>query len=206
VNIGFVAEHYPPTDGGVATSVQRVAAAMARLGAAVTVATFDHSRPLESPAYCVAEREVIGDEVVLTTAPPERLVEFYRRWYRPERMAVVVVGDIDPAAVQAALNERFSRIAPPPGAAAAPPALEVPLRPQPVSAVVADPETPATPERRRRQSAPSEKTSPTKLRSASLVGVSPRANPSSVSRSSRHTNISHDAGRPSRPARPISWQ
>jgi zinc protease len=53
-----------------------------------------------------AEREVIGDEAVLTTAPPERLVEFYRRWYRPERMAVVIVGDIDPAALQAAIGER----------------------------------------------------------------------------------------------------
>lgn len=91
-----------------------------------------------------AEREVIGDEGVLTTAPPERLVQFYRRWYRPERMAVVVVGDIDPAAVQAAIGERFSRIAPPAGAAPVPPVLEVPLRAQPVSAVVADPETPAT--------------------------------------------------------------
>lgn len=91
-----------------------------------------------------AEREVIGDETVLTTAPPERLVEFYRRWYRPERMAVVVVGDIEPALVKSAIEERFSRIAPPPGEAAAPPALTVPLRPQPVSAVVTDPETPAT--------------------------------------------------------------
>jgi zinc protease len=91
-----------------------------------------------------AEREVIGDETVLTTAPPERLVQFYRRWYRPERMAVVVVGDIDPSAVQAAVSERFSRIAPPPGEAAVPPGLEVPLRQEPVSAVVADPETPAT--------------------------------------------------------------
>jgi zinc protease len=91
-----------------------------------------------------AEREVIGDEEVLTTAPPARLVEFYRRWYRPERMAVVVVGDIDTAAVQAAIGERFSRIAPPAGEAPAPPALEVPLRHQPVSAVVADAETPAT--------------------------------------------------------------
>jgi zinc protease len=91
-----------------------------------------------------AEREVIGDEAVLTTAPRERLVEFYRRWYRPERMAVVVVGDIEPAAVQAAISERFSRIVPATGPAPALPALAVPLRPQPVSAVVADAETPAT--------------------------------------------------------------
>lgn len=57
VNIGFVTEHYPPTDGGVATSAQRVATTMTRLGASVTVATFDHSRPLESPDYCISERD-----------------------------------------------------------------------------------------------------------------------------------------------------
>lgn len=90
-----------------------------------------------------AKREVIGDEAVLNTAPPERLSAFYRRWYRPERMAVVVVGDIEPAAVQAAIGERFARIAPAPGEAAAPPDPVVPIRQAPVSAVVADPETPA---------------------------------------------------------------
>jgi len=91
-----------------------------------------------------ADREVIGDETVLTTAPRERLVEFYRRWYRPERMAVVVVGDIDPGQVKAAIEERFGRIAPPPGEAPVAPALDVPLHPQPVTAVVTDPETQAT--------------------------------------------------------------
>lgn len=67
MNIGFVAEHYPPTDGGVATSAQRVAMAMTRLGTSVTVATFDHSLPIESPPYCIAERD--GDVEVLRIGP-----------------------------------------------------------------------------------------------------------------------------------------
>jgi len=51
--LAFLAEHYPPTDGGVATSAQRVARALVREGAKVQVLCFDHSRPLTSPDYVV---------------------------------------------------------------------------------------------------------------------------------------------------------
>lgn len=44
-------------------------------------------------------REPIGTDIVIKTAPRQRLVDFYRSWYRPENMAVFVVGDIDEAAV-----------------------------------------------------------------------------------------------------------
>jgi glycosyltransferase involved in cell wall biosynthesis len=67
MKIGFMTEHYPPREGGVATSAQRVATAMARLGAAVTVVTFDHSRPIESPPYLLAERD--GGVEVLRVGP-----------------------------------------------------------------------------------------------------------------------------------------
>ncbi|MFO7848415.1 MAG: insulinase family protein, partial [Spirochaetia bacterium] len=42
-----------------------------------------------------AERLPIGDMEVVRNAPPERLEGFYRSWYRPELMAVVVVGDLE---------------------------------------------------------------------------------------------------------------
>lgn len=51
-----------------------------------------------------AVREPIGTEAVIKTAPRQRLVDFYRSWYRPENMAVFVVGDIDEAAVVARLQ------------------------------------------------------------------------------------------------------
>ena len=54
-----------------------------------------------APAYD-AERLPIGLPEVLKTAPRERLLEFYQAWYRPDNMAVVVVGDI-PVAVAEAL-------------------------------------------------------------------------------------------------------
>lgn len=42
----------------------------------------------------------IGLAEVIEKAPRDRFIEFWNTWYRPERMAVVVVGDIDPAAVE----------------------------------------------------------------------------------------------------------
>ncbi len=53
----MVSEHYPPTMGGVATSAQRIARHLAQLGVAVHLATFDHSRPLESEDYVVREED-----------------------------------------------------------------------------------------------------------------------------------------------------
>lgn len=53
MRIQIVAENYPPASGGVATSAQRIAENLVALGNSVTVYTFDGSRPLEGPDYCV---------------------------------------------------------------------------------------------------------------------------------------------------------
>ena len=51
----------------------------------------------------IAKRFPIGLEEVIKTAPRERFTDFYTRFYTPDRMTFVVVGDIDPAAAEAAL-------------------------------------------------------------------------------------------------------
>ncbi|MBI3884702.1 MAG: insulinase family protein [Opitutae bacterium] len=53
----------------------------------------------------------IGLPEVIATAQRDRFVDFYDTWYRPERMLVVVVGDIDPAAVEPLLKEKFGPLA-----------------------------------------------------------------------------------------------
>ena len=65
-----------------------------------------------------AERLPIGKPEVLKTFPPERLRAFYTKWYRPDRMAVVAVGDIDAAQMEALIAKEFGALAKP--AAAAP--------------------------------------------------------------------------------------
>lgn len=56
-----------------------------------------------------AERLPIGDTTVLKSATPAPLRRFYDEWYRPDLMAVVAVGDADPAQLEAMIRERFSR-------------------------------------------------------------------------------------------------
>lgn len=55
MKIGFIAEHYPPTEGGIATSAQRVARELVRLGLSVRVICFDHSRPITSHDYVIEQ-------------------------------------------------------------------------------------------------------------------------------------------------------
>jgi zinc protease len=57
------------------------------------------------------QRVPIGLEEVIKTASRERFTEFYNAWYRPERMFVVIAGDIEPAAVEPLVQEIFSPLA-----------------------------------------------------------------------------------------------
>src|SRR5580765_6931019 len=54
-----------------------------------------------------ADRLPIGKPEIIRNAPVAKLREFYDTWYRPERMAVVVAGDIDPAAMEASIRAAF---------------------------------------------------------------------------------------------------
>jgi zinc protease len=56
----------------------------------------------------VANRIPVGTEEVIKTAPAARLRDLYDRYYRPERATLVMVGDFDPAAVEAKIKARFA--------------------------------------------------------------------------------------------------
>ena len=47
-----------------------------------------------------ADRSPIGRPDIIRTASRDRLKQFYTDWYRPDLMAVIAVGDFDPAAVE----------------------------------------------------------------------------------------------------------
>ena len=90
-----------------------------------------------------AERLPIGLPDVIETAPADRLRAFYRDWYRPELMAVVVVGDVDPDATEAMIRERFSDLSNPAGAPDRE-VYEVPRHDDTRFAIATDPEAPNT--------------------------------------------------------------
>lgn len=57
-----------------------------------------------------AERLPIGKMSVIDSCEYEVLRDFYYDWYRPDLMAVIVVGDIDPAYAEKKIKEHFKKI------------------------------------------------------------------------------------------------
>lgn len=58
-----------------------------------------------------AERLPIGNMEIVRSAPPETVRAFYERWYRPDNMAVIAVGDFaDLDALQARIEEEFGSL------------------------------------------------------------------------------------------------
>lgn len=56
----------------------------------------------------IPKRLTIGSAEVISHAPPETLRAYYETWYRPERMAVVAVGDFDVDVVEKAIQAKLS--------------------------------------------------------------------------------------------------
>jgi zinc protease len=88
-----------------------------------------------------ATRVPIGDTTIIRTAPRATIERFYRAWYRPELMAVVVVGDIEIEAMQAEVEAHFGAL-PTPTDPPERPSHSVPGHAQPLYAIVSDPEYP----------------------------------------------------------------
>ncbi len=57
-----------------------------------------------------ADRLPIGDPEIVENASYETVRRFYRDWYRPDLMAVCVVGDIDLDAIEKEIKTRFSSL------------------------------------------------------------------------------------------------
>ena len=79
-----------------------------RLGAGSRLT--DRQLPVLLSKSRYAERLPIGTPEILKSFPRQRLVDFYQRWYRPDQMAVVIVGDIDLAEAQKMVQLRFGSI------------------------------------------------------------------------------------------------
>lgn len=68
--------------------------------------TFPHL--FEGSRYAV--RLPIGSPELIDTVDRATLLDYYQTWYRPELMAVVAVGDFDPAWMEAEIRRRFARL------------------------------------------------------------------------------------------------
>jgi zinc protease len=57
-----------------------------------------------------ADRLPIGLDSIIRNFSPDTLRKFYHDWYRPDLMAVVVVGDIDPDKAEAMIKKHFAAL------------------------------------------------------------------------------------------------
>ena len=57
-----------------------------------------------------ADRLPIGTREIINNAPYDALKRFYQDWYRPDLMALVVVGDVDVDDVELQIKQRFSQL------------------------------------------------------------------------------------------------
>ena len=87
-----------------------------RLGAGSRLT--DKQLPVIFQGSRYAERLPIGLPEILKNAPRARLQAFYEKWYRPDNMAVVVVGDLPLDAAEKLVRENFGKIPAAKGAAA----------------------------------------------------------------------------------------
>jgi zinc protease len=86
-----------------------------------------------------AERLPIGKPEVLKSFTPDDLRSFYTRWYRPDRMAVVLVGDFDTKQMESLVRTEFGAL-PKPAMAAPERNYPVPLPGELLVKVSSDPE------------------------------------------------------------------
>ena len=73
--------------------------------------------PKMYPGSKYGERMPIGLMSVIDSFRPETLRAYYKKWYRPDNQAVIIVGDVDVDHIEAQVKQLFSGIVVPEGAA-----------------------------------------------------------------------------------------
>ena len=111
-----------------------------RLGQGAQQRVSNEQRPVMLHGSRYAERMPIGDTVVIRTASAATMRGFWKRWYRPDLMAVVAVGDFDPAAVAQLIRDHFGALARPSTPHGRPATTAVPPHAETLVTVAVDPE------------------------------------------------------------------
>src|SRR5205085_147340 len=101
-------------DNGEIDKERGVVLEESRLGKGADDRMFRKIYPYQYAGSKYAERLPIGKDSILKTFPYNNIKRFYKEWYRPNLMAVVVVGDINPAKAESYIKSYFGNFKNPP--------------------------------------------------------------------------------------------
>lgn len=104
---------------------------------------WEQQLPRMYPDSRYANRLPIGTIDVINNFKPDELRDYYKKWYRPDQQAVIVVGDIQVDEVEAAVKKIFADI-PAPVDPAVREMFQVPDNDAPLVSIATDKETPNT--------------------------------------------------------------
>src|SRR6185503_4220760 len=90
-----------------------------------------------------ANRIPIGSMDVVNNFKRQELVDYYKKWYRPDLQGIIIVGDVNPDAIVAKLQKLFEDI-PAPVNPAKRDYVKVPDNDAPIVAIATDPEFPSS--------------------------------------------------------------
>jgi zinc protease len=90
-----------------------------------------------------AKRDIIGDTAIINHFKHQTIKNFYKKWYRPDFQALVIVGDFDAGVIEAKLQKLFSDV-PAPAHASPREKYALPDNAEPLIGTAADPEATST--------------------------------------------------------------
>jgi zinc protease len=87
-----------------------------------------------------AVRLPIGNPELVSSVPRERVVDFYKKWYRPDLMSVILVGDADTSFMEEKVKAILGQVPMSDNAKTARPEYDVPLAKDKKALIITDPE------------------------------------------------------------------
>jgi len=81
-----------------------------RLGRGAQARLFDKSSAVMFAGSRYATRNTIGLPEIIQKAPRDVLYRYYKDWYRPDLMAVIVVGEVKVDEIEKMINDRFASL------------------------------------------------------------------------------------------------
>lgn len=114
-----------------------------RQGAGAERRMWKESNILKYPGSQYSKRDVIGDTAIIKHFSHQTIRDYYKKWYRPDLQAILIVGDVDVDKVEAKIKTLFADVTKKENAG------ERPIYPilnntEPVVAIVTDPEASMT--------------------------------------------------------------